>query len=104
MDVSLDLQSLDGTDAVSGGDELEDVIDRSGELSMSPRDKLSYRSDKKVAKAMLKFIQDPTLRRLVDHLQRELLVQKPDDILDFVCDVFFSADNMVLLRSTFGMK
>ena len=69
--------------------------------SCSPRDKLSYISDRKAFKADEKFEeggQHAALQRLILHFEMELIKKKPENIVDFAIDEFFSRENAVRLR------
>jgi hypothetical protein len=69
------------------------------EISISPRDKLSFIDDKKPWKENTKFLESSkTLNHLTRMLQTEIVRCKPDDILAFINDEFFSLENQTKLR------
>jgi len=71
--------------------------------SISPRDQLSYKSDKKAEKETLRFFEkNPTAAKLAVLLQVEILKKKPENILAFILDEFFADEEKVrrLLANT----
>lgn len=70
------------------------------EVSISPRDKLSFVDDKKQQKETRKFLENSrNLLKLTRILQTEVIRCKPDNILDFINDEFFSLANQTRLRN-----
>lgn len=67
--------------------------------SISPRDRLSYIEDKVFWKQMRKFELDSTyLSKLIMLMKMEIITKKPDNIVDFLVDEFFSEKNQMELR------
>lgn len=106
-------QSIDGTDTVETvgtGAPFElafpstvyDEFIANNPVSISPRDKLSFVDDKKQWKDNKRYIQNNTnLNRLTRMLQTEIIRCKPDNILEFINDEFFSLENQTRLRNIF---
>lgn len=70
------------------------------EVSISPRDKLSFIDDKKQQKETNKFLSNNgNLLKLTRILQTEVIRCKPANILDFINDEFFSLENQTRLRN-----
>lgn len=70
------------------------------EISNSPRDKLSFIDDKKQFKETNKFLRkNANLTKLTRILQTEIIRCKPENILDFINDEFFSLANQTRLRN-----
>jgi hypothetical protein len=69
-------------------------------VSMSPRERLSYVEDKKQWKDNNKFLAgNSNLNKLTRMLQTEVIRCKPNNILDFINDEFFSLENQTSLRN-----
>lgn len=69
--------------------------------SCSPRDKLSCISDRKAVKADEKFEESGQLvklQRLILLFEMELMKKKPENIIDFAVDDFFSKKNALHLE------
>lgn len=77
-----------------------DDFNSSAPMSISPRDSLSFIDDKKDCKANRAFLEryHRQLSTLTRHLQTEILRRKPDDIVDFLNNEFFSLENQSKLR------
>lgn len=72
-------------------------------LSISPRDKLSFVDDKKQWKETTRYLAGNTdLNKLTRMIQTEVIRCKPDNILDFINDEFFSLENQTRLRHIFN--
>ena len=74
------------------------------QLSVSPRDRLSYVADRKEVRAIETFDDNGQLRlmqRLIMLLRLETIKQQPNDIIDFGCE-FFSPHNREMLRGMLG--
>ena len=72
--------------------------------STSPRDQLSYVSDKKALKELTKFREgQPNLNKFVLRLHTEILQAKPENIIKWVDRFFFSPNNIELLRKELGI-
>jgi len=69
-------------------------------MSISPRDNLSFIDDKKDCRANRTFLErhHRQLSTLTRYLQTEIMRRKPDDIVDFLNDEFFSLENQSKLR------
>lgn len=69
--------------------------------SISPRETEDFIDDKKLLKLQNKFL---GANRLIDRftviLRVEILKAKPDNILDFIVNEFFSEENIKRLKST----
>lgn len=73
--------------------------------SISPRDALSYKSDKRTYKEFEKYSEKhPEIHRLLVIIQTEILRNKPADILDYMCDVIFGMENEANLKKELGIK
>lgn len=71
-------------------------------ISISPRDKLSFIDDKKQWKETTRYLEGNTdLSRLTRMIQTEVIRCKPNNILDFINDEFFSLENQTRLRTIF---
>ena len=69
-------------------------------VSISPREKLSYVEDTKQAKDTSKFLKsNANLNKLTRMIQTEVIRCKPNNILDFINDEFFSLENQTRLRN-----
>lgn len=69
------------------------------EMSISPRDRLSYIDDRKAWKEFEKFEGDRvSFARLMHRLQKAVIDNKPADIVEFVALQFFSPENQIELR------
>lgn len=69
--------------------------------SCSPRDKLSYKSDRRAIKLNERFEESGqlvALQRLIWLFELAVTKEKPDNIVDFAVDDFFSRGNAVQLR------
>lgn len=77
-----------------------DDFNSSAPMSISPRDSLSFIDDKKDCKANRAFHDrhHRQLSTLTRYLQTEIMRRKPDDIVDFLNDEFFSLENQSKLR------
>ena len=74
------------------------------QLSISPRDRLSYVADRKEVRAIEMFDDNGQLRlmqRLIMLFRLETIKQQPNDIIDFGCE-FFSPHNREVLRGMLG--
>ena len=74
------------------------------QLSVSPRDRLSYVADRKEIRAIETFDDNGQLRlmqRLIMLFRLETIKQQPNDIIDFGCE-FFSPHNREVLRGILG--
>lgn len=77
----------------------EDIILNS-KMSISPRDKLSFVEDKKLHKEMKRFLdKNQQLNMLTRILKTEIIRSKPESIINFINDVFFSLENQTRLRN-----
>lgn len=71
-------------------------------LSISPRDKLSFIDDKKQWKNTTRYLAgNADLNKFTRMIQTEVIRCKPDNILDFINDEFFSLENQPRLRGIF---
>jgi hypothetical protein len=71
--------------------------------SISPRDKLSYVDDKKLYKEIQQFDRDsPGLSKLVALMHNDVLRDKPDNVLNYIIDVFFAEAHQLMLRKEIG--
>ena len=71
-------------------------------ISISPRDKLSFIDDKKEYKKHHKYLDsNKDLYRFSRIIQTEIIKNKPQNILDFINDEFFSLENQQKLRLLF---
>ena len=71
-------------------------------VSISPRDKLSFVDDKKKWKETKRYVQNNAhLNKLTRMIQTEIIRCKPDNVLDFINDEFFSLENQTKLRNIF---
>ena len=71
-------------------------------ISISPRDELSFVDDKKEYKKHQKFLNgNKQLYCFSRILQTEIISRKPENILDFINDEFFSSENQQKLRLMF---
>lgn len=71
-------------------------------VSISQRDKLSFVDDKKQWKETTRYVQkNINLNKLTRMLQTEIIRCKPENILDFINDEFFSLENQTKLRNIF---
>ena len=69
-------------------------------ISISPRDKLSFIDDKKQWKETNRFLSNNSnLNKLTRILQTEIVRCKPENILNFINDEFFSLENQTRLRT-----
>jgi hypothetical protein len=69
-------------------------------ISISPRDTLSFVDDKKQWKETTRFLAgNSNLNMLTRMIQTEVIRCKPDNILDFINDEFFSLENQTRLRN-----
>lgn len=67
--------------------------------SISPRQALEYASDRKSHAATSEFIQsNPSLKLFLSELKIATMRDKPDDILDYLVDEFFSERNQVYIK------
>ena len=103
--VPLDLEKLvvdetnDNNEPTSEKEEIDP-----NQLSVSPRDRLSYVADRKEVRAIETFDDNGQLRlmqRLIMLFRLETIKQQPNDIIDFGCE-FFSPHNRENLRSMLG--
>lgn len=84
---------------ISAVDDTKEEVDPN-QLSVSPRDRLSYVADRKEVRAIETFDDHGQLRlmqRLIMLFRLETIKQQPNDIIDFGCE-FFSPHNRELLR------
>ena len=93
-----------GTNSASGSFAMHSSAfdDFEGELpkSISPRDKLSYVEDKKVYKEAEKFMRkNEGIYLMIRMMKTEVLRVKPDNVLDFINDEFFSLENQTKWRN-----
>ena len=105
------LGSRPGTSAGSGTDDpihmieafvFNDAISDTPLPSFSPRDRLAYRRDKGNMLDSEKYANDhPELARLMIHIQSEVLKNKPDDIIEFLCDSIFTKDSIKNMKANF---
>lgn len=69
--------------------------------SISPREALEYQEDTKLWKSQTRFSNaNSLLYKFVILLQSEILRNKPDDILDYIVNDFFSVENIKNIKST----
>jgi hypothetical protein len=69
--------------------------------SISPRDKLEHIEDRKLLKTQNKFLDsNRLLNKFTILLQAEILKAKPDNILDFIIEEFFSDENIKKIKFT----
>ena len=69
--------------------------------SISPREFLPYEEDSRIWKSQTRFSNaNNLLYKFVILLQSEILRAKPDDILDFIVNDFFSVENIKNLKAT----
>lgn len=69
-------------------------------VSISPRDKLEFVNDAKQAKETSKYLRNnANLNKLTRMIQTEVIRCKPNNILDFINDEFFSLENQTRLRN-----
>jgi len=75
----------------------------SAPMSISPRDSLSFIDDKRDCKANKAFLErhHRELDTLTRYLKTEIMRRKPDDIVGFINDEFFSLENQSKLRMLF---
>ena len=103
--VPLDLEKLDVDETNDNNEPTaeKEEIDPN-QLSVSPRDRLSYVADRKEVRAIETFDDNGQLRlmqRLIMLFRLETIKQQPNDIIDFGCE-FFSPHNRENLRSMLG--
>lgn len=73
--------------------------------SISPRDRLSYQDDKRLLKELRRFQSEtPCVSKLVYLMQMAILRSKPENIVLFLCEEFFSERNQMQLRKELGIK
>ncbi|RYH16060.1 hypothetical protein EON65_30705 [archaeon] len=71
--------------------------------SISPRDRLSYQDDKKTYKELNKYLKSNTdLYLLIQLMEEEILKNKPDDIVKFLAEDFFTERKQLALRKMMG--
>jgi len=67
--------------------------------SISPRDKLSYTSDKKYHKELERFHEkNPSLHKFLIMLHQQIITAKPDNILDFIAEEYLTEENSEVIR------
>eukprot|EP01031_Cornospumella_fuschlensis_P026745 gene26745-32316_t len=67
--------------------------------SISPRDRLSYQDDKKTYKEISKYLKNnPDLYMLIQIMEEEILKNKPDNIVQYLADDFFTERRQLELR------
>ena len=67
--------------------------------SISPRDKLSYTTDKKYHKEIERFHEkNPSLHKLLVMLHQQIVSAKPENILDYLAEDYLSEENAEVLR------
>ena len=70
--------------------------------SISPRDRLSYQSDKKCVKEIERFHdKNPSLFKFFVMLHTQILTDKPENILDYIAEEYLHESNEPNLRSEF---
>lgn len=68
--------------------------------SISPRDKLSYTSDKKYTKEIERFHEkNPLAHKFIVMLHSQILAVKPENICDYLAEEFFSEANEAKIRA-----
>jgi len=73
--------------------------------SISPRDTLSYKEDKKIWKELRQFeASQGGLNRLMAEMRLSILQSKPDDILSFIIHEVFAEANLKRLRELVNTK
>ena len=76
-----------------------DETTRNKEPSISPRDRLSQQSDKRYLKEVERFREKNTnFHKFLIMMHTEILRRKPDNILDFLAEEYFSLANEPALR------
>lgn len=79
--------------------EVPSLANLSFSLPISPRDRLSYVEDRKVSKEFDRYEGDnPGLSRLLALMQIAVMEDKPDNILDYLAEEFFSESGQQKLR------
>jgi hypothetical protein len=73
--------------------------------SVSPRDNLSYKEDKKAWKDLKAFDEkNGGFNKLIFEMRLSILHHKPDDILNFIIEDFFAERNLKRLRDLVNTK
>lgn len=73
--------------------------------SFSPRENMEYKSDKSTAKQNENYLEThQELTKVMNAIQTELLIEKPENVLDYICDSFFSIENMKKWRDMIKNK
>lgn len=71
-------------------------------VSISPREEVSYKEDKKIRKKYDKFFFNTSyLNDFITHMKSDVVSARPDDVLSYLIDIFFSDDNIEVLRERF---
>jgi hypothetical protein len=65
------------------------------EISFSPREKISFEEDQAAAEAGELYLQQhQEIAILVNEIQTQILIQKPNNIIEFMCETFFTIENV----------
>lgn len=84
------------TDAVP----IDDTSNVEKEVSISPREKLKYSSDRKYLQQVTDFLEsNPAVPSLLAHMKTDILIKKPANILDFLVDEYFVETNQISLTN-----
>ena len=101
--LALEILVVDDTNDNNNPSTENEAVDPN-QLSISPRDRLSYVADRKEVRAIEMFDDNGQLRlmqRLIMLFRLETIKQQPNDIIDFGCE-FFSPHNREVLRGMLG--
>lgn len=84
----------------------EVLIEAHAEIpSISPRDKLSYVEDKKAWKEAKQYEQSmAALNILIGEIESAVLTDKPDNIPEYIVEVFFGERNLIEVRKTIELR
>ena len=67
--------------------------------SVSPRDKLSYTSDKRYHKELERFHEkNPSLHKFLVMIHQQIITIKPENILDYLAEEYVTEENVALLK------
>jgi len=68
-------------------------------------DEVMFKDDKKMVSKIEKFnYSNKGFRDFIIHLRRTVLEKKPERVLDFLVDEYFSGDSLIQLTIVFGQK
>ena len=68
-------------------------------------DEIRFKDDKKIVSKIEKFnYSNKSFRDFIIHIRKTVLIKKPENILDFLVDDYFSGDSLIELRILFDQK